>query len=156
MNIDFDFSEVDQLAADLGTVPRTAGRFVRAAVETSARHVKDGWRDETAGISHAPTFPRSIDYTVSTLQAFGVSVIEAEIGPDKGKPQGALGNLIEYGGAEHGGLASRRGVGAAGVRAVQEDFVKGLSVALADAEHAAGVDSSVVRSAGAVVRGSYR
>lgn len=151
-----DKSEVDALAADLGAVRQVAGRYIRAAVEVSARHVKDDWKDETQGISGARAFPFSIGYDVNTFHGFGVSVVQAEIGPDKERAQGALGNLIEYGGETSGGLMSNRGAGAAVTRGVADDFERGLSRALDDAEHAAGVDGSVARSAGAVIRGSYR
>lgn len=134
-----DFSEVRALAADLGQVPAVAGGYIRAAVEVSARNVKDAWRGETEGIAGAPAFPYSIGYDIKTLQAFGMSVIQAEIGPDKDAEQGALGNLIEFGGATQGGLESNRGVGAAQARLVREDFVRGLSRALDDAERAVGL-----------------
>lgn len=151
-----DDSELQQFAADLGEVGANAGRYVRAAVEVSARHVKDGWREETEGILGARGFPSTIGYDVKTFQGFGASVVQAEIGPDKERGQGALGNLIEYGGDTRGGLDSNRGVGEAELERVQDDFEKGLGKALEDAEHAAGIDSSVLGSAGAVIRGSYR
>ncbi len=151
-----DASELHQLAADLGEVPNVAGRYIRQAVEVSARRVKDNWRDETKGIRGAPAAPFAIDYEVKTLQGFGVSVIQAEIGFDKAKNQGPLGNLIEFEGDKSGGLDSHEGVGEAALERVQDDFEEGLAKATADAEHAAGVDSSVGRSAAAVIRGSYR
>jgi hypothetical protein len=39
-------------------------------------------------------YPNSITYTVT--QSSG-SFVSAEIGPDKDKPQGALGNILEFG-----------------------------------------------------------
>lgn len=152
---EIDASEVDQLAAAFGAVPNHLGWFLPKAVEVSARNVKDGWRDETKGIAQGRAFPFSITYDVAVFQGFGASVVQAEIGPDKGRAQGPLGNLIEYGGETKGGLASNRGVGAAEVQEVADDFERGLAKALEDAESAAGVDESVFKSAGAVVRGSY-
>lgn len=139
MTIIVDASEVDRLAADLKAVPDGAGRFVRAAVEVSARHVKDGWKDETQGIKGAPRFPFAVTYDIQSFQGFGASVVQAEIGPDKERPQGALGNLIEFGGDTQGGLDSNRGVGAGEVREVADDFARGVSRALADAERLAGL-----------------
>lgn len=150
-----DTSELNQFAADLGKVPAVAGRFIRAAVEVSARRVKDEWRDETKGILGAPAFPYSIGYDVKSAHLFGQTVVQAEIGPDKDRNQGALGNLIEYGGETQGGLDSHRGMGAAALQRTADDLEKGLGRALEDAENVAATDASIVRSAGAVVRGSY-
>lgn len=150
-----DAAEVDQLSAAFGAVPNHLGWFLPKAVEVSARHVKDGWRDETKGIAQGRAFPFSITYDMSVFQGFGVSVVQAEIGPDKGRAQGPLGNLIEYGGDTKGGLMSNRGAGAAEVHEAAADFERGLAQATADAERAAGVDASLLGSAGAVVRGSY-
>lgn len=158
VDIHIDDSEVRQFASDLGEVARTAGRYIRSAVEKSAREVKDQWREDAEGQLGTRRFPKSIDYDVTTLQAFGVSVIEAEIGPNKSTQgrQAALGNLIEFGGKTDGGLLSRRGIGEAALERVEGDFEYGLSKALEDAENAAAVDSSLTGQAGAVIRGSYR
>lgn len=152
-----DTSEVDRFAADLGTVAATAGRYLRPAVEVSARHVKDTWAEDAAGQVGASRFPKSITYDVKSAHLFGQSVVEAEIGPDKDRRglQGPLGNLIEYGTAADGGLSSKVGTGAAALQRTAEDFERGLSRALADAEKAALTDASVVRSAAAVIRGGY-
>ena len=45
---------------------------------------------------HAPAYPASISYSLS-LGAALVGRIEAEVGPDKSKRQGALGNILEFG-----------------------------------------------------------
>lgn len=151
-----DFSEVNQLAAQLGSVPANAGRYVRSAVEVSARNVKDSWRDDAKGQLGTPGFPASIDYEVQTAYLFGQSVIQAEIGPNKSRGgQAKLGNLIEYGGASSGGLSSKIGTGAAALERTQEDFVRGLSNALADAENVIATDASLSRSVSAVLRGGY-
>lgn len=151
-----DDSELRSLAASLGEVPAVAGRFIRSAVEVSARKVDELWTKTAEGQLGTRGYPFTIGYDISTFQGFGASVIQAEIGPDKERGQGALGNLIEFGGDTNGGLDSRRGAGEAALERVEDDFVKGLSIALDDAEHMAGVDSSITKSAGAVIRGSYR
>jgi hypothetical protein len=89
---------VDSLAAQL----RRAGsealtREVEAVVKRGAVNVKKDWRanaKETAG-SAARVYPYSITFDGPTR--LPGHRIEAEIGPDKGKRQGALGNLLEYG-----------------------------------------------------------
>jgi hypothetical protein len=128
-----DSSEIDQLAADLGAVPATAGRFLRSAVEVSSRRVKDDWRDESKGLEHAPAFPYSVGYDVTTAHAFGQTVLKSEIGPDKERAQGALGNLIEFGSINN----PPQGLGHGALQRNEDDFERGLSKALVDAERAA-------------------
>lgn len=139
---EIDTSEFRQYAADLGQLPATAGRYLRSAVEVSARHVNDTWREDAEGQLGASRYPKSITYDVKSAHLFGQSVVEAEIGPDKSRRglQGPLGNLIEFGTAAGGGLSSRVGSGAAALQRTADDFERGLSKALGDAERAAGVD----------------
>jgi hypothetical protein len=125
----FDFSELDKLAADLGEVPKNIGPFVRKATEVSARKVRDGWRDNARGLAHAPAFPSSITYDLKGGNAVRGSQIDADIGPDKGRAQGALGNLIEYGSVNN----PPQGLGQKALQANQEDFVTGLGRAEDDA-----------------------
>jgi hypothetical protein len=139
-----DDSEVRALAVDIGDVPQIAGPFMRSAVEVTSRHIKDDWRSGTGGIKGASAFPYSISYDIYTAAAgasviAGKSVIVSEIGPDKGKPQGPLGNLIEFEGDKSGGLSSREGFGEASLERNADDFEKGLSIATRDAERAAGL-----------------
>lgn len=62
-------------------------------VTKGALNVKNDWRARWSGLSHAPRLPDAITFDV----LFRFSGPEAVIGPDKDRPQGALGNLIEYG-----------------------------------------------------------
>lgn len=93
--IDFDFSSVNHLAADLGRAPATVIPNVIKATEVTARHIKDDWRDNARGANrrgHARRYPFSVDYDMQ-LDVDGV--IGAEIGPNLGKAQGSLGILEE-------------------------------------------------------------
>lgn len=67
-------------------------------VKKAAVQVKKGWRDNAkesvAGAGHASAYPYSITFDEPVR---GPGHVEVEIGPDKDKRQGALGNLIEYG-----------------------------------------------------------
>lgn len=150
-DIRVDFSEFDRLAVDVGDVVPNAGRYIRSAVEVTARHIKDDWKDEAKGMAHAPAFPNAIHYDVSVFQGFGRSQVEAEIGPDKDRPQGALGNLIEYGSVNN----RPQGLGHGALERNADDLERGLVKALEDAERVAFTDSSLGRAAAAVVRGSY-
>lgn len=127
---DVDMSEVNQLAADLGEVAANAGVLVSKALEVSARNVRDHWRAGASGMRHAPAYPASITYDMSSFAGFGVTVLQAEIGPDKDRTQGALGNLIEYGSVNN----PPQGQGQAALEANIEDFEKGLDMALETSE----------------------
>lgn len=85
--------DINRLAADLADASLKASVAVRAVVQKGALNVKTDARRLSSGMAHAPHYPRSIGYDTK----FTASGVEAEIGPDKSKPQGALGNLLEYG-----------------------------------------------------------
>jgi len=94
--------DLRSLAHDLSEAPRRAQRDAVAVVEHGAVNVKHGWA-ENARLSAphvAPHYPSSISYDLSLGGAL-VGRVEAEIGPDKSKPQGPLGNLLEFGSANN-------------------------------------------------------
>lgn len=89
---------LEALTADL----RRAGseaivREVEAVVKRGAVNIKKSWRDNAKASSgtHARAYPYSI--TFDGPERVGSREVVAVIGPDKDKPQGALGNLLEYG-----------------------------------------------------------
>lgn len=73
----------------ISAVPDEAAKVV----EKGALNIKNDARQRVTGLKHAPAYPRSITY--DTFRDLRGPL--AEIGPDKNKRQGALGNLIEYG-----------------------------------------------------------
>ncbi|WP_431999329.1 hypothetical protein [Streptomyces sioyaensis] len=93
------------MRADVRQLTRTALVFQRSAADAAhemtrvvtrgALQVKNGWRDNAQASSgkHAPHYPRAISYDVHPIPGGA----HAEIGPDKGRTQGALGNLLEFG-----------------------------------------------------------
>lgn len=95
MKIDLDGSELNRLVADLREVPENAHDNVRKAIEFTARGIKDTSREFASGIGHAPYYPQAITYDIDD-RGVGDGV-SAEIGPDKDRRQGALGNILEYG-----------------------------------------------------------
>lgn len=135
MAASFDFSEIKALAADLGDVPKKTGPLIRKAVEVTSRYVRDDWRKNVSGLIHAPAFPSSITYDLKGFSGFGATVIESEIGPDKGRAQGALGNLLEYGSVNN----APRGDGAGALQKNTADFEKGIGIAIDDGLKAAGL-----------------
>lgn len=97
-----DLSELDALTGRLAASGEVVQREGAAVVNRGALNVKNGWRDRartTAG-AHARLYPGSISYDNARVVAPGV--LEAVIGPDKARPQGALGNLLEFGSVNNG------------------------------------------------------
>lgn len=99
MKISIHAEGTAELRAVLSGAPASAHRNVVKAVEFTARGIRDAAREFASGIGHAPHYPRSITYDVeSRITAAGHGAgVRAEIGPDKDRTQGALGNILEYG-----------------------------------------------------------
>lgn len=94
--------DLRSLAHDLSEAPRKAQRDALGVVLKGASNIKNGWADNaraTAG-KVARRYPDSISYDLSLGGAL-VGRVEAEIGPDKSKAQGPLGNLLEFGSANN-------------------------------------------------------
>lgn len=145
--IDFDFSEVVNLAQDLGKVPATAGPLINSAVQVTATKVKKSARAKVAGGSNTWSgLPNTIDYDVKTggsgnatsgITGAVSNSITAEIGYNKARGGGKLGNIREFGApgkdrGPHNDLANA-------LEENQADFQHGLEIAIADAERAAGL-----------------
>lgn len=130
----FDFSELDQLAADLGQVPEAAGSFVRKAITVSARNVKDSWRDKLSGAAGLPDAAGSIEYELRGGAAIRMSTITAEIKPRLGG-QGSLVFVTEFGALS----TAPRGYGRSALQENTDDFVHGLEQAMEDAQRAVGL-----------------
>lgn len=94
---DFEITGLDELVRDLSDAPGRAQRKVDGIVRKGAVNVMEDWRQRASGLAHAPLYPRSVTFDAKWEGATYV----AEIGPDKDLPQGALGNLIEYGSAKN-------------------------------------------------------
>jgi hypothetical protein len=87
--VNIDASEVHRLAEDLAQVPVEKLPEVRKSLSKGALNIKNDMRDEAKSSGHYKHFSRSISYDLDGL--------EAEIGPDKDKTQGALGNILYFG-----------------------------------------------------------
>jgi len=95
VNVTVDASELNALAATLEGKAGGIGAEAAAVVRRGALNVKTDARRFASGLRHAPLYPRSITYDIHGDGRFGA--VEAVIGPDKDLPQGALGNILEYG-----------------------------------------------------------
>lgn len=138
MSIDFDFSELDKLAADLGKVPDDAGPRIRQAVEITSRRIKDAWAEKLRGENGVPHAPRSITYDIGTNVSFlrnalgsgpvdGANQIAAEIGAERGRLQAPIVTVLEFGAP--GNNLPPRGYGHGALQDNEADFVKGLTMA---------------------------
>jgi hypothetical protein len=93
--------ELYQLAQAMAANVGQAETEMTGIVIRGALNVKNQWKanaQATAG-SHARLYPSTISYTPTPIPG-GAS---AEIGPDKGRIQGALGNILEYGTSRQAG-----------------------------------------------------
>lgn len=128
--INFDFSEINALAADLGDAPRDAGKSIRQATEISARKIKDAWAKKLEGTPDVPHGSRSITYDLDAKPGQDKSTITAEIGAEKGRLQAPIVTVIEFGAP--GNNLPPHGYGAAALQENQDDFQKGLEIAIGD------------------------
>lgn len=126
----FDYTDAYRLAADLGDASGD-GREYSKALQVTAYKVMQAWRGKATGDPHAPAYPYSISYDVHGAGAN----LTAEVGPDKKRRQGALGNLKEFGSVNN----PPRGYGAAALQENIPDFEKGISKATDDALKRAGL-----------------
>lgn len=93
MTVRIDHSDLDRFVADLDKAIYNCPAEVEKVVGRGALNIKIGARRRIGRPAHAPAYGYSIGYD---LTRWGMGAI-AEIGPDKGRRQGALGNLLEYG-----------------------------------------------------------
>ena len=121
-------SDADRLANDLAVAPLKAVPLVAAVVKKAAQNVKDHMVNEARSNGTYKHFHRSISYDVHL--AFGG--IEAEIGPDKDRTQGALGNVLYFGTSKNAPVLDIN----SGLRAEEEAFAENLADA---AERALGL-----------------
>lgn len=81
------------VADDLEEGPQRVLVELEAVGHRGANNMVRFARARVRGLRHAPAYPYAIgyDYAITT------KVMRWDVGPDKDKRQGALGNLIEYG-----------------------------------------------------------
>jgi len=91
--VGIDAHEVVELSDDLLEAARTAPAETRQVVTKGALNIKVDAQRRVSRLAHAPAYPRAITYDTRATPAGAW----ADIGPDKERRQGALGNLLEYG-----------------------------------------------------------
>lgn len=131
--IEFDFSEINTLAADIVGADTRVRRNTVKAVKRSAFVGKKLWADAARGHVQDGSlagFGKSIDYDVEGIGSGHTSgEISAEIGPTIGKGQGSLGIVEETPGGVRGKpQRSREKI----EQPLTEDFVRGMLAAVGD------------------------
>jgi hypothetical protein len=139
VKVTIDTSELNQLTAALSDVPRNAWPRIYQAVEVNARNIKDAWAENLGGTDNRASafrhIGRSVDYDMGAAggliaAAAGVAHgIEAVIGPNLGKRQGAMANWFETGMRNIPALHA----GADALRRNEQDLIDGLMQAATDA-----------------------
>ena len=127
---DDDFSELYELAADLTHVPDTANRYVKKALEVTGHSIRDDWR-EGAEISggYPKTYPAAISYDIEFPGGGAIGVV---IGPVLGKTPGASAGFLDEPLSAAGVDGPIHHAGRDAVRANEDDFLRGLEVAIYD------------------------
>lgn len=151
--MDADFSELMQLAADIESAPKSLPKYLGKALGVTSGKIKKDAQASVRGRKLLGHAAGAIDYELKGSSGAS-SEMSSEIGYDKGKPAGALGNLIEFGapnakahmlvkkggklvnvpvpGAPSRPLAPSHDLGNALLNN-EDDFVRGVEKAVADA-----------------------
>lgn len=90
IRVSVDVDGARELGRDLQNVPAEAMPKFRRVVERGANNIKRDMRSDASNGQSYRHFPYTIDYDM-------VGDLEAEIGPNKDRVQGALGNILYFG-----------------------------------------------------------
>jgi hypothetical protein len=94
MGARFDTRELVELSRSLEKAIGVTSDQAAPVVTKGAVNIKADARKRVSGLRHARRYPASITFDpVRTI----ASRAWTEIGPDKDRPQGALGNILEFG-----------------------------------------------------------
>lgn len=91
--VDLDMSELERWTQVLRDAPGEVRKQGRAVVARGSRNIKDGAQRRAPHGPHTRHYARSITYDVDQ----DINEIVGEIGPQRGRPQWGLGNILEYG-----------------------------------------------------------
>lgn len=95
-SIEVDFTELIELAEDFEKLAATLPARIVQAVEHTAYSVSDDAKDAVLRRHYFKGAASAIDYEMKGVSG-AVSSIDAEVGYNKSKRGGRLGNLLEYG-----------------------------------------------------------
>lgn len=97
--------ELRAFAADLGKIASKALPDTDAVLKKGAQNIKDDLID---GIPSGSSW-RGLKGSISYDSMYGIGHAKYEIGPDKSRRGGALGNLYYFGGSRGGGYGDLEG-----------------------------------------------
>lgn len=83
----------EELAAAWDAAADRADEELRPVVRKGLTNIKNSWRAGWAGFKHAPALPAAVTFDEDEQDG----ALGGEVGPDKSRRQGALGNLLEFG-----------------------------------------------------------
>ena len=92
-------AELRSLAENLGKIAGSALKDVDAVVQNGALNVK---KEMQADVSASPHF-KGMAGSISYDSAYRLGAVRYEVGPDKGRRGGALGNIYYFGTSRGGG-----------------------------------------------------
>lgn len=134
--IEFDFSELNRLAADLEHAAGDIEPFLKSALNVTSLKIKRGAQAKVGRRRHFRQAARSITFDVSSRKVG----LESEIGYEKGRGGPAhLGNLIEFGAPGSPNALTPGNELASTLREEEADFVKGVLRAVDDSLKKAGL-----------------
>lgn len=118
--------DLDRLADDLRDGASGIDGKVEAVVKRGSLNIKGDWSRlaRVSGGEHAPFYYRSISFDVFNTGGR----ITGETGPDKDRPQGALGNLLEFGSVHN----PPQNDGGQALRAEEPRFIRSVGDAAGD------------------------
>lgn len=122
--------DIRKLAADLTAAGPAVRPFARKALQVTAHHIRDDWRK---GARRTGLEGYAADVTYETQEK--ASEIVAEIGPTPGD-SGSFGFVEEARGDVH---SAPQHAGRDALENNEEDFVRGIDYAIADALKAVGL-----------------
>lgn len=93
MRVTVDNSDTKRLAAAFDDAVREVPQETRKVVQRGAFNIKRDAQKRISGRSHLPHYPSAITYDTQDTPTGA----HGEIGPDKDRLQGPLGNILEYG-----------------------------------------------------------
>ena len=105
MSFHVDTSELHRVAANMGKIASGLLPDVDAVVKRGAQNIKDEMVAEAKASRHFKGMAGSISYD----SKYGVGSVGYEIGPDKGRRGGALGNIYYFGTSRGGGSGDLEG-----------------------------------------------
>lgn len=98
-----DASEVRAFAAELDAAGAATQRGVKGVVTKGAVNIKDQMRAEMGASTHFGKIAHTINFDVREVSVFGGGIVEAEIGPNRGRRVARLANIAYFGSARGGG-----------------------------------------------------